>query len=58
MHGGPVNVEDRGSIGTAFAPDGTVRQAFASVRHSSENIHLTFNEVPGVMAPECPSGAR
>jgi hypothetical protein len=53
-----LNVEDRGSIGTAFAPDGTVRKSLAKVPHSSENIQITFREVPGVLAPECPSGAR
>jgi hypothetical protein len=53
-----LNVEDRGSIGTAFAPDGTVRRSFANVQQSSENLHITFEEVPGVLAPECPSGAR
>jgi hypothetical protein len=53
-----LNVEDRGSIATAFVPDGSVRQSFANVRHSSENIHITFNEVAGIMVPECPSGAR
>jgi hypothetical protein len=53
-----LNVEDRGSIGTAFGPDGAVRQSLANVHQSSENIHITFKEVPGVLAPECPSGAR
>jgi hypothetical protein len=53
-----LNVEDRGSIGTAFAPDGTVRRSFANVQHSSENIHITFKEVPGVLAPECAGVAR
>ena len=53
-----LNVEDRGSIGTAFAPDGTARQSLAKVPQSSENIHITFKEVPGVFAPGCPSGAR
>jgi hypothetical protein len=53
-----LTVEDRGSIGTAFMPDGTVRQSFAKVRPSTENIHITFNEVAGLMAPDCPSGAR
>ena len=42
----------------AFGTDGTVRQSLANVQHSSENIHITFKEVPGVLAPECPSGGR
>lgn len=53
-----LTVEDRGSIGTAFAPDGSVRQSFANVRHSTENIHITFDEVPGLLPSKCPSGAR
>jgi hypothetical protein len=53
-----LNVEDRGSIGTAFAPDGTVRQSLANVRQSPENIQITFKEVPGLLGPECPSGAH
>ena len=53
-----LNVEDRGSIGTAFGPDGAVRKSLANVPHSSENIHIIFKEVPGVLASDCPSGAR
>ena len=53
-----LTVEDRGSFGTAFAADGTVRQSLAKVPHSEENIHITFNEVPGVLAPDCSSAAR
>lgn len=53
-----LNVEDRGSIGTAFAPDGTVRQSFTNVPPSKENIQITFEEVPGVRAPDCRGGAR
>jgi hypothetical protein len=53
-----LNVEDRGSIATAFAPDGTVRQSLAKVPHSSEDIHITFEEVTGVLAPGCPAGPR
>ena len=53
-----LNVEDRGSIGTAFASDGTVRRSLANVPQSSENIHITFKEVSGVLAPDCPGGAR
>jgi hypothetical protein len=53
-----LKVEDQGSIGTAFTPDGTVRQSFAKVPQSTENIHITFEEVPGLMAPKCPDGAN
>ena len=53
-----LNVEDRGSIGTAFTPDGIVRRSLAKVPQSSENIQISFTEVPGVMAPDCPAGAR
>ncbi|MES1207572.1 MAG: hypothetical protein ABUS79_16675 [Pseudomonadota bacterium] len=40
-----LNVEDRGSIGTAFGPDGAVRHSLANVKQSTENIHITFKEV-------------
>jgi hypothetical protein len=53
-----LNVEDRGSIGTEFAPDGSVRRSLANVPHSPENIHITFNEVAGLQAPACERGAR
>jgi hypothetical protein len=53
-----LNVEDRGSVGAAFTPDGRVRQSFANVRQSTENIQITFNEVPGLRAPECPESSR
>ncbi len=53
-----LEVEDRGSIGTAFAPDGTVRTSDAKVPHSAENIHITFKEVPlRALAPDCPRPA-
>jgi len=53
-----LNVEDRGSIGTAFAPDGSVRQSLANVPHSPENLRITFKEVSGLLAPSCPNDAR
>jgi hypothetical protein len=53
-----LTVEDRGSIGTAFAPDGTVRQSLANVRQSTENLQIIFEEVPGLLAPKCPSGKQ
>ncbi|HSS40637.1 MAG TPA: hypothetical protein VLT58_17860 [Polyangia bacterium] len=49
-----LNVEDRGSIGTAFGPDGAVRQSHANVQQSTENIHMTFTEVSGMQARDCP----
>jgi len=55
---GVLNVEDRGSFATAFAPDGTVRQSFANVPHGSENVHITFDEVSGAMGPDCPRASR
>ena len=53
-----LNVEDRGSIGTAFGPDGAVRQSLANVPQSAENIHITFKQVAGALAPGCPTRAR
>ncbi len=50
-----LTVEDRGSIGTAFAQDGSVRQSLTNAPHSPENIHITFNEVAGLQAPDCPA---
>jgi len=53
-----LEVEDRGSIGTAFAPDGSVRTSLANVPHSEENLHITFKEVPmRAFAPDCPRPA-
>jgi len=53
-----LNVEDRGSIGTAFAPDGTARRSLTNVPQSKENIHITFEEVPDLRAPDCRGRAR
>ena len=54
-----LEVEDRGSIGRAFAPDGTVRAPEAKVPSSPENIHITFNEVPArALAPDCPRAGQ
>ena len=53
-----LEVEDRGSIGMAFAPDGTVREPGVKLPHSDENIHITFKEVPATaLPPDCPRPA-
>jgi hypothetical protein len=53
-----LEVEDRGSIGRAFAPDGTVRTSDAKVPRGAENIHITFKEVPmSALPPDCPRPA-
>jgi len=53
-----LEVEDRGSIGNAFAPDGTVHTPDVKGSRSAENIHITFKEVPmHALAPDCPRPA-
>ena len=53
-----LEVEDHGTIGMAFAPDGTVRPADPKGPHSAESIHITFKEVPmRALAPDCPRPA-
>ena len=49
-----LNLEDRGSLMRAFAPDGALRQPGQPVRRA-ENLQLTIHEsTPWVISPACP----
>jgi hypothetical protein len=52
-------VEDRGSLGRAFKPDGTLYAPSDRGRSQGENVQITFKEsTPWTLGPSCPAIAK